>query len=164
MPRNSAPDSGRLPGTPRPDFPLADHTAVLLYKAGLLIQEEVEQALIARGYRMRDFLVLSALAGGAELSQQDISQLLNLDPTTMVALIDELERAGYVSRHRNPADRRRYILGLTEEGRRTMAEAELVAVEAETAFFSCLGGSQRIEMHAALGSLLEHRWPTSVCI
>lgn len=164
MPRTSAPEGGHSSGTPRPDFPLADHTGVLLFKAGLLVQEEVDRALSEQGYRLREFLVLAALAGGAELSQQDLSEVLNLDPTTMVAEIDGLERAGYVERRRNPADRRRYILVLTEEGRRTMTRAELVAGEAEQAFFARLGRSHLIELHAALGNLLEHRWPTSVCM
>ena len=151
------------PGVPRRDFPLADHTGVLLNKAGVLIQEQVEQALALRGTKLRTFMVLAALAGGAELSQQDLSQVAHLDPTTMVALIDELEQAGQVERRRNPADRRRYIVGLTEAGRQAMAEAEVVATEAERAFFAGLPDGQRELLHAMLGTLLEHRWPTAVC-
>ncbi|MDH6112442.1 DNA-binding MarR family transcriptional regulator [Kitasatospora sp. MAP12-15] len=150
-------------GTPRPDFPLAGHTGVLLHKAGLLIQEEVDQALAAQGFRLRTFMVLATLAGGAELSQQDLSRVVSLDPTTMVALIDELEQAGQVERRRNPADRRRYILGLTEVGRRAMAEAEVVASEAERLFFARLPEGRRELLHDMLGTLLENRWPSAVC-
>lgn len=159
----AAADPGPVPGTPRQDFPLAGHTGVLLHKAGLLIQEEVDQALAAQGFRVRTFMVLAALAGGAELSQQDLSRVVNLDPTTMVALIDELEQAGQVERRRNPADRRRYILGLTEVGRRAMAEAEVVANEAERAFFARLPEGRRELLHDMLGTLLENRWPSAVC-
>ncbi len=149
--------------TLRRDFPLADHTGVLLFKAGMLIQEEADLALQAAGFKLRDFLVLAALAGGAELSQQDLSQLINLDPTTVVALIDELERAGHVERRRNPADRRRYILRLTDEGRAALVEAEQVAEEAERAFFARLPAGSREQLHEMLGGLLAHRWPDAVC-
>ena len=55
--------------------------------------------------------------GGPELSRQDLSRPLNLDPATVVTVIDEpvidetvideTERNGHVERRRNPADRRR---------------------------------------------------------
>ncbi|MFI9270673.1 MarR family winged helix-turn-helix transcriptional regulator [Kitasatospora sp. NPDC052896] len=151
-------------GTPRPDFPLAGRTGMLLHKAGKLIEEEVDRALVAAGFRLRTFLALAALAGGPELSQQDLSRVLNLDPTTMVALIDELERAGRVERRRNPADRRRYILVLTEPGRQALAEAEAVATEAERAFFAELTGPQRDQLHGMLALLMAHRWPSSICL
>ncbi|WP_242553844.1 MarR family transcriptional regulator, partial [Streptomyces beijiangensis] len=60
--------------------------------------------------RSRYFFVLASLAGGPELSQQDLSRLLNLDPTTVVTVIDEMERNQHVERRRTPADRRRYNL------------------------------------------------------
>ncbi|MDH6117971.1 MarR family winged helix-turn-helix transcriptional regulator [Kitasatospora sp. GAS204B] len=150
-------------GTPRRDFPLAGHTGVLLHKAGLLIAEEVDRELQTAGFKLRDFLVLATLAGGAELSQQDLSQVINLDPTTVVSLIDELERAGAVERRRNPADRRRYILGLTPGGRQTLAEAQAVAERAERAFFARLPEGHRELLHEMLSGLLVHRWPDAVC-
>jgi DNA-binding MarR family transcriptional regulator len=44
------------------------------------------------------------------LSQQAIGERLRIDRTTMVALIDDLERGGYVKRERNPHDRRAYVI------------------------------------------------------
>ncbi|GAA1247807.1 MarR family transcriptional regulator [Kitasatospora nipponensis] len=151
------------PGTPRADFPLADHTAVLLHKAGLLVQEEVDQAMAEADFKLRNFLALAALAGKAELSQQDLARVINLDPTTMVALIDELEQSGLVERRRNPADRRRYILGLTEAGRDAVVRMQVVAEQAEQAFFARLPAGQREMLHEVLGALLAHRWPRAVC-
>ncbi|MEK8145195.1 MarR family winged helix-turn-helix transcriptional regulator [Streptomyces sp. M10(2022)] len=83
--------------------------------------EEAERALTTQGMRLRYFYVLAALDSDLSLSQQDLSRLLNLDPTTMVALIDEMESAGHVERRRNPSDRRRYILRLTEGGREALS-------------------------------------------
>ncbi|MFE9425166.1 MarR family winged helix-turn-helix transcriptional regulator [Kitasatospora sp. NPDC006697] len=147
----------------RADFLLAGHTGVLLFKAGLLIQELAEQAFQEAGYTLRHFMVYSALAGEAQLSQQDLSKVVNLDPTTVVALIDEMERTGHVERHRNPADRRRYILRLTEAGREALTAVEAVASAAEEAFFAQLGPGGQEQLHGMLGRLLAGRWPESVC-
>lgn len=89
--------------------------------------------------------------------------MINLDPTTVVSLIDELERAGSVERRRNPADRRRYILGLTPVGRQTLVEAQAVAERAERAFFAHLSQGNRELLHEMLSGLLVHRWPDAVC-
>ncbi|GAA1985493.1 MarR family winged helix-turn-helix transcriptional regulator [Kitasatospora viridis] len=147
----------------RADFLLAERTGVLLFKAGLLVQEEAERAFQAAGSSLRTFMVLSALAGQAELSQQDLSQVLNLDPTTVVALIDELEKAGQVERQRNPADRRRYILRLTDRGREARAAVEEVATATEQAFFARLEPGERELLHGMLDRLLDGRWPQAVC-
>jgi DNA-binding MarR family transcriptional regulator len=150
--------------SPRDDFPIAGRPGYLLYKAGLLLEEDVEKALGGIGMRARYFFVLAALAGGPELSQQDLSRLLNLDPTTVVTVIDETERNQHVERRRNPADRRRYNLILTDAGREALMEADRVATEAESAFFRSLEGSEREAMRGMLGRILTGRWPAAVCV
>jgi DNA-binding MarR family transcriptional regulator len=149
--------------SPRKDFLIAERPGYLLHKAGLLLEEDVEKALGALGMRSRHFFVLAALAGGPELSQQDLSRLLNLDPTTVVAVIDEMERNQLVERRRNPADRRRYNLILTDSGREVLATADRVATEVESAFFGALTDDEREVMRAMLGRMLAGRWPASVC-
>jgi len=149
--------------SPRADFPLAERPGYLLHKAALLLVEDVEQALATIGMRIRYFFVLASLAGGPELSQQDLSKLLNLDPTTVVTVIDEMERNEHVERRRNPADRRRYTLILTESGRAALATADRVATAAESAFFGPIDEAERGPLYGMLGRLLEGRWPASVC-
>ncbi|MFI0966132.1 MarR family winged helix-turn-helix transcriptional regulator [Streptomyces sp. NPDC021080] len=147
----------------RKDFLIAERPGYLLHKAGLVLVEDVEEALAGVGMRIRDFFVLAALAGGPELSQQDLSRLLDLDPTTVVTVIDEMERNGHVERRRNPADRRRYNLILTESGREALATADRVATEVESAFFGALAEDEREVLRKMLGVLMAGRWPASVC-
>ena len=149
--------------SPRADFLIAERPGYLLHKAGLVLVEDVEKALGAVGMRIRYFFVLAALAGGPELSQQDLSRLLNLDPTTVVTVIDEMERNEHVERRRNPADRRRYNLILTESGREALATADRVATEVESAFFGALAEDDREALRRMLGVLMAGRWPASVC-
>jgi DNA-binding MarR family transcriptional regulator len=149
--------------SPRKDFLIAERPGYLLHKAGLLLVEDVEKALGTIGMRSRYFFVLAALAGGPELSQQDLSRLLNLDPTTVVTVIDEMERNQHVERRRNPADRRRYNLILTDSGREALAAADQVATEVESAFFGALAEGEREGLREMLGRVLAGRWPASVC-
>ncbi|MCG7202978.1 MULTISPECIES: MarR family winged helix-turn-helix transcriptional regulator [Streptomyces] len=158
---NAEPAGERL--SPRKDFLIAERPGYLLHKAGLVLVEDVEKALATLGMRMRYFFVLAALAGGPELSQQDLSRLLNLDPTTVVTVIDEMERNQHVERRRNPADRRRYNLILTDSGREALAAADKVVTETESAFFSCLPEGERDLLRDMLGTMLAGRWPASVC-
>ncbi|WP_431044504.1 MarR family winged helix-turn-helix transcriptional regulator [Streptomyces sp. P1-3] len=144
------------------DFPLVRRTGYLLHKAGILLLHEADQALEAQGLRMRYYFVLAALEGGHALSQQDLSRLLNLDPTTMVALVDEMEDNGHVERRRNPADRRRYILHLTNEGRRVVATAAEAVDRVERAFLASVPEEDQERLREILGGVLADHWPRVV--
>jgi DNA-binding MarR family transcriptional regulator len=49
-------------------------------------------------------------------TSSELSRKMNLDPATLVPVIDALERHGYVQRGKDPSDRRRSPLLLTEAG------------------------------------------------
>jgi DNA-binding MarR family transcriptional regulator len=109
--------------------------------------------------RLRYFYVLAALESDLSLSQQDLSRLLHLDPTTMVALIDEMEGAGHAERRRNPADRRRYILRLTDDGRAALARAGSAVDAVERDFLAAVPAEDRERLRTLLNDLLADRWP-----
>ncbi|MGA4851473.1 MarR family winged helix-turn-helix transcriptional regulator [Streptomyces sp. G5(2025)] len=164
MTRNCDAEQGTARQSPREDFLVAESPGYLLHKAAMLLDEDAESALTgAVSMRTRYFLVLASLASGPELSQQDLSRLLNLDPTTVVSVIDEMERNGHVERKRNPADRRRYKLHLTDAGREALAEANKVASEVESAFFAPLTHHELGMFRDMLSKVMAGRWPASVC-
>ncbi|MFJ8538320.1 MarR family winged helix-turn-helix transcriptional regulator [Streptomyces sp. NPDC093591] len=163
MTRSGNTEQNGAPRRPREDFLIAERPGYLLHKAALLLVEDVEKALETVGMRSRYFFVLASLAGGPELSQQDLSRLLNLDPTTVVTVIDEMECNQHVERRRNPVDRRRYNLILTDSGRAVLAEADSVVTEVESAFFGMLADDERHVLRKMLDRMLAGRWPASVC-
>lgn len=57
----------------------------------------------------------------------DLSRKWGLDPSTLVPTIDALERKDYVSRERDPQDRRRVLISLTERGRLIIQHVPLIA-------------------------------------
>lgn len=163
MARQTKATGGPARGTPRKDFALAERPGYLLHKAALMMAEEAEVGLAAAGMKTRDFFVLASLAGAPDLSQQDLSRLLNLDPTTVVAVIDDLENRHYVERRRSPSDRRRYVLDLTAAGREALVATDRVATELEASFFAALSPTERATLRGLLGKLMAGRWPASVC-
>lgn len=59
---------------------------------------------------LRDLAILLVLEQGGPVSQHDLAQLLDINRSMMVRVIDRLEREGYVVRARNATDRRSYAL------------------------------------------------------
>ncbi len=55
-------------------------------------------------------------------SQQFICNHLSIDKTAMVKVINYLVKAGYISRTRNPEDRREYFISLTKKGEKRSEE------------------------------------------
>ena len=75
----------------------------------------VEKALNGHGTSMREYGVLSCVLE-RPLSQRELSELLIIDASDMVRLIDCLEKQEWVKRDRDPKDRRRQIVTATKKG------------------------------------------------
>jgi DNA-binding MarR family transcriptional regulator len=134
---------------------LTDRTAYLLHRAGYLILHHVEQELQPLELTGRMFFVLAMVRSHAPLSQQDVSHLFSLDPTTVVTIVDEFERMGLVTRRRNVADRRRYDLVLTPAGEERLSAAMKVLAGVEKQFFRSLTPQRRAALHRALDDVLD---------
>jgi DNA-binding MarR family transcriptional regulator len=65
---------------------------------------------------MSEVMALGELDEVQLMSQQELGQLLALEKSTVSRLAAGLERRGWISRRRDPANRRFYQLELTDEG------------------------------------------------
>jgi len=66
----------------------------------------------------RYFYVLWAIDESEQLSQQNLADLLKVDKASVVRIVDELEKKGFVERQLNPQDKRSYVLVLGKKGQR----------------------------------------------
>lgn len=78
-------------------------------------KDEVERTLARHGCTMREFWILSCVMEQA-MSQRELSELLVIDASDMVRLIDSLEGHEWVKRERDPKDRRRQLVTATKKG------------------------------------------------
>src|SRR3954469_12662843 len=115
----------------------------LLLKAGTHFHTVIDAALEALGLNGRQLLVLTFTSSEEHLSQQMLSVRLGLDPTIIVALVDELEDRGWLLRERDPDDRRRHRLRITPKGRKVHAAAVRAVTVAEREFLAPLDRSER---------------------
>ncbi len=70
------------------------------------------------GHGPRRFLVEIALSPG--LTQEEVSERLLMDKTTTARAVKQLEQGEYITRTRDPFDRRRYVLEPTDKGRQLL--------------------------------------------
>jgi len=74
---------------------------------------------------------MRAIEAAENRSQQLLAERLQIPPSSMVALLDQLEQRGIVARHLDPSDRRVRVVELTEEGREVLAQAMHLAMATE---------------------------------
>ncbi|WP_210491401.1 MarR family transcriptional regulator [Patulibacter sp. SYSU D01012] len=126
----------------------------LLKHAHLELERRTDEALAPLGLTSRELGVLRVIVGGAARSQQETATLLGVDRTSMVAVVDALERMGAVARRPSDEDRRRNVLEATADGRALFRRAEDVSLAVERDFTAALGGAGAAELRAALRALL----------
>jgi DNA-binding MarR family transcriptional regulator len=126
----------------------------LLKHAYLGYAELSREALAPHQVDGRELAVLTRLAGPEALSQQEAARHLGIDRTTMVALVDGLERKQLVGRRPDPGDRRKNIVELTAAGRATLISATEAADRAERQFLGALGPAAADSFKDALRTLL----------
>ncbi|MCC9604556.1 MarR family transcriptional regulator [Blastopirellula sp. JC732] len=71
-----------------------------------LIQREMNAALAPRGITFRQAQVLGSLALEGNLSQVELADRMGVEPPSLVAILDRMERDGLIQRQPCPKDRR----------------------------------------------------------
>jgi len=123
-----------------------------LHAAGSVLNN---RALAGFGLKERSYSVLALANSELEPTQREMAEFLSLDPSQIVALIDELEKRGLVIRAPGKQDRRAKIVSATKEGAAVFRQAEAAAREAESAALTGLSG---IEIAALKGLLRKALW------
>jgi DNA-binding MarR family transcriptional regulator len=102
------------------------------------------------GMQLRHLMALSYLRDHNGSPQQELAEALCMDANNVVLLLNELEDLDFVTRRRDPSDRRRHLVDLTEHGAHTLAGAEQAQEAIEDDVLRALDADER----ATLWSLL----------
>ena len=76
------------------------------------------------GMQLRHLVALTFLRDHQACPQQELGDAFCMDANNVVLLLNELEDLDYVTRRRDPSDRRRHLVELTAGGRRALEGAE----------------------------------------
>jgi DNA-binding MarR family transcriptional regulator len=123
-------------------LPLLDHLARVGRRAA--------EASAPGGLRPRHLHALGVLNERGPLSQQELGDVLSLDPSNVVGLLNELEQRELVTRRRDPSDRRRHIVELSTKGEEALADAYVRLESVEEDLLAALSVEERTTLHDLL--------------
>jgi DNA-binding MarR family transcriptional regulator len=126
---------------------------MLLALLGQEAMRRLRDALDAHDLKPRQHYLLGLLRDHGPMGQRELGETMGVDPSVLVTLLNPLEDAGFVSRERDRADRRRHVVTLTATGRRHFDGAMSARREAEEALFAGLDDDQRRQLGAVLVAL-----------
>jgi DNA-binding MarR family transcriptional regulator len=116
----------------------------------------VSEALAEAGVRKHHFTVLTALSEAGAVSQADLGRRVWLDRSDLHAVLNDLERSGWVARVRDEADRRRNLVRLTPGGVDELARWDARVEAAQAALLAPLSADERRDLVTLLERVVAH--------
>jgi len=132
--------------------------------AGLIaLVTQISKALHRRtteellGLRLKQFMVLGYVRdhGNGGVSQQELEAAMLIDANAVVLLLNELEAAGMSVRKRDPHDRRRHLVEITESGKAALDRAERAREGLEEEILAELSPEERATLRKLLRRVLD---------
>ncbi|MFA5975485.1 MAG: MarR family transcriptional regulator [Elusimicrobiota bacterium] len=128
----------------------------LLNRPALQIRQRAQGILSPMGLIPPHVAVLSTLHTEGPLTQRALGQWLKIDPTTMVWLIDALEKKGVVRRDAHPQDRRAYLIKLTPSGEALFRQANKQLDQMDKEFLAPLSKNEQGDLRRLLIKLFRN--------
>ncbi|WP_367823513.1 MarR family winged helix-turn-helix transcriptional regulator [Streptomyces sp. LMG1-1-1.1] len=126
-----------------------DRLGFLLSFRGELTGARIRAALGVAGLHPRNAMTLMQLAPGAT-SQRELALAMEVDPSQLVSILNELETAGLAERRRDPADRRRHIVEITSAGTEALERIDQAVSDAERELFGDLTEAEQTLLRGLL--------------
>ena len=133
---------------------LENRAGFLLNVAARQIREQTIKALTPFRICPRQFAIMTICSSQAPLTQIALGGMLKIDRTTVVALIDGLERQMLVVRKIHPDDRRAYLISLTPHGKERIHATTKRVDEIQKAFLKGLTDKEWIHLRKLITKLI----------
>jgi DNA-binding MarR family transcriptional regulator len=135
------------------------NSMVLLTRLAKQVYRRSNEELL--GMHMRLLMALSYVRDHDSTPQQELAEALCMDANNVVLLLNELEDLGYVTRRRDPDDRRRHLVELTAEGFRALSSAERAQETIEDDVLRALDPDERAILWRLLTRALQGAEPNA---
>ncbi len=122
-----------------------------LHAAGSVVNN---RALAEFDLKERSYSILILANSGLEPTQREMADFLSLDPSQIVALVDELEKRGLVLRAAGKQDRRAKTVTATAKGGKLLEQASGAARKAEAEVLDGLAAEESAQLKALLRKAL----------
>jgi DNA-binding MarR family transcriptional regulator len=144
-----------MPLNPVVEKTMRANPCLLLAHLGRVAKRRFGEALEPTGLKGPEAFALMQLRDLGPISQQELAETLDLDPSKLVALLNELESDGLAERRRDPGDRRRHIVEISAAGRKRLADAERAMAAFENQFLAGLAPDERLQLQGLLGRVAQ---------
>src|ERR671937_261684 len=95
------------------------------------------------GMRFKPYMTLGYIRDHPGTTQQELESALFMDANSVVLILNELEAARFSIRKRDPNDRRRHIVEITESGRKAIERADRARESLEDEVLGTLSTDER---------------------
>ena len=86
------------------------------------LTERYRSETLQLGLKAGAFGVLALIEANPGISQIDLARFGGYDPTALVGILFDIEQRGWLTRSRDPADRRRHQVEITDAGRKALGD------------------------------------------
>ncbi len=128
----------------------SQNTGFLLQRAHRRLRMALNDALRPLDLVIAHVGVMGLLSARGDLSQQQLIEILEVDKSSMVYLIDELEKQGLAERRPAPGDRRAHAVHLTQAGRQRLVAAGEIVKRTEDEVLKPLTAAERARLNQLL--------------
>jgi DNA-binding MarR family transcriptional regulator len=129
----------------------------LLNHAGMYAERLVNDAMAQVDARKWHYAVLVSLQEYGPMSQATLSRRTGMYRSDLVGLINELADGSYVERAPDPADRRRNVITITQQGRRRLRQLEKVVAAIEEDLLAPLTQAEREQLIRTLTRIVDNQ-------
>jgi DNA-binding MarR family transcriptional regulator len=123
---------------------------VLITRMARAMRKQFEHAVAPLGLRARHLVALTHLKDHGPSPQQTLIEVLGLDASNLVALLNELEDANLIVRRRDRADRRRGIIELSPDGELMLIEVDRALEAVDDEILAPLSADERATLNDLL--------------
>ncbi|GAA3245953.1 MarR family winged helix-turn-helix transcriptional regulator [Nonomuraea helvata] len=134
----------------------AEDLTWLAHRAAEALKEAFNKVSRAAGLAdLRDWLVLALVSDGSQRTQLEIARELDIDKTTLAAIIDRLEKDGLIVRNVSERDRRVRIPAATPRGVEVKNQVAIARDAATSERLAAIPASEHAKLHSMLWSIVE---------
>jgi DNA-binding MarR family transcriptional regulator len=129
---------------------MTESLGFLLSDVSRLMRRRFDERARQVGATRAQWRTLITLSRNEGINQGGLADLLEVEPITLCRMIDRLEESGLVERRRDPADRRAWLLFLTEKSRPLLDDLKDVAQDMIEQALAGIGGADRERLTSLL--------------
>jgi len=147
--RTTSSACSRPPGRPSPSF--------LIVQVGAHAASQFAERLRKLKLVPQHAGILRILNSTPGIAQQALAATLEMVPSRLVVLVDDMEQRGLIERRGNPEDRRRYALHVTEKGHSTLEAISRIAREHSQALLAGISEDEQQQLAVLLQRIADQQ-------